>query len=264
MTAQNGTSGSTPQRIGTHGAVHSVQTRQFNQRPQASQTRRIMMAERTQIFTTEEIRTIIKFQTLLGKSSNDILKDLVAVVGAENAPGLSTIQRWAVKFRGGSTSVSDAPRSGRPSTSTHEEMVNEVERLVAEDRRIKVNEISYELEISVGSVHEILTKKLKLEKKSARWVPHVLSEEQKTSRLVTCRNHLRRYQIEGEQFLNRVITGHETWARSYEPELKRQSAEWLPVDSPRPFKAIRGMAKLKSMHIVFYSSRKGLVNYTVP
>ena len=68
-------------------------------------------------------------------------------------------------------------------------MVNEVERLVAEDRRITVNEISYELEISISSVHEILTKKLKMEKKTGRWVPHILSEEQKTSRLVTCRNH---------------------------------------------------------------------------
>lgn len=143
-------------------------------------------------------------------------------------------------------------------------MANEVERLVGEDRRITVNEISYELGISVGSVHEILTKKLKMEKKTARWVPHILSEEQKINRLVTCRNHLRRYRIEGEQFLSRVITGDETWARSYEPELKRQSAEWLPVDSPRPSKAIRGMPKMKSMHIIFYSSKKILVNYPVP
>ena len=100
------------------------------------------MAERTEILTSEENRTIIKFQTLLGKSSNDILKDFVVVVGSENAPGLSTIQRWAAKFRAGSTSVSDAPRSCRPSTSTNEEMANEVERLVGEDRRITINEIS--------------------------------------------------------------------------------------------------------------------------
>ena len=78
-------------------------------------------------------------------------------------------------------------------------MVNEVGRLVAEDRRITVNKISYKLEISVGSVHEILTKKLKMEKKTSRWVPHVLSDEQKTNRLVTCQKYFRRYQIEGEQ-----------------------------------------------------------------
>ena len=81
---------------------------------------------------------------------------------------------------------------------------------------------------------------------------------------MTCQNHLRRYRREGDHFLNRIITGDETWARSYEPELKRQSAEWLPRDAPRPAKAIRGMAKLKRMHIVFYSSTKILVNYAVP
>ena len=80
--------------------------------------------------------------------SNDILKDFVVVVGSENAPGLSTIQRWAAKFRASSTSVSDAPRSGRPSTSTNEEMTNEVERLVGEDQRITVIEISYSPNLS--------------------------------------------------------------------------------------------------------------------
>ena len=46
-------------------------------------------AEMSEILTTEETRTIIKFQTLLGNTSNDILKDFVTVLGAENAPGRS-------------------------------------------------------------------------------------------------------------------------------------------------------------------------------
>ena len=37
---------------------------------------------------------------------------------------------------------------------------------------------------------------------------------------------LERYQNEGENLLNNIITIYETWVRAYEPELKRQSAEW--------------------------------------
>ena len=41
--------------------------------------------------------------------------------------------------------------------------------------------------------------------------------------------------------------GDETWARSLEPKLKIQNAEWRLAHSPSPIKAIRGLTKLKSM-----------------
>ena len=41
---------------------------------------------------------------------------------------------------------------------------------------------------------------------------------------------LERYQNEGENLLNNIITIYETWVRAYEPELKRQSAEWRHED----------------------------------
>jgi hypothetical protein len=39
-------------------------------------------------------------------------------------------------------------------------------------------------------------------------------------------NHLSRFSKEGRDFLSRIVAIDETWVRSYEPELKRQSAEW--------------------------------------
>jgi len=38
--------------------------------------------------------------------------------------------------------------------------------------------------------------------------------------------HLDRYDKEGEAFLDRIITGDETWVHHYKPECKRQSMEW--------------------------------------
>ena len=44
------------------------------------------------------------------------------------------------------------------------------------------------------------------------------------------RIHLESYQNLGENLLNNIITIDETWIRAYEPELKRQSAEWRYED----------------------------------
>ncbi|PSN56149.1 hypothetical protein C0J52_03342, partial [Blattella germanica] len=62
----------------------------------------------------------------------------------------------------------------------------------------------------------------------SRWVPHDLTEEHKWLRYDASRTHLERYRREGEGFLRRIITIDETWARAYEPQLKRQSNEWSP------------------------------------
>ena len=61
---------------------------------------------------------------------------------------------------------------------------------------------------------------------AAKWVPHALTEQQKCCRYETYRIHVERYQYEGENLLNNIIIIDETWVRAYEPELKRQSAEW--------------------------------------
>ena len=67
---------------------------------------------------------------------------------------------------------------------------------------------------------------------AAKWVPHALAEQQKWCRYETC-IHMERYQNEGENLLNNVITIDETWVRAYEPELKCQSAEWRHEGSPQ-------------------------------
>jgi hypothetical protein len=60
-----------------------------------------------------------------------------------------------------------------------------------------------------------------MRKIAAKWVPHELNEVQKWTRYEACRVNLERYEIEGDNFLNRIIAIDETWSRAYETELSR-------------------------------------------
>ena len=62
---------------------------------------------------------------------------------------------------------------------------------------------------------------------------------------------MERYQNEGENLLNNIITT-ETWIRAYEPELKRQSAEWRHEGSPRRQKFRQNPSPVNLMIILAY------------
>ena len=48
-------------------------------------------------------------------------------------------------------------RSGRPSTSQNDELIDQVQTLVMQDCRVTIRELAEEVGISTGSVHSILT-----------------------------------------------------------------------------------------------------------
>ncbi|KAK3796147.1 hypothetical protein RRG08_018148 [Elysia crispata] len=78
------------------------------------------------------------------------------------------------------------------------------------------------------------------------------------------RNFLRRFQIEQNDFLGRIITGDETWVYSWDPETKRQSAEWRGFDEPRPEKVRRKQGALKVMHMIFFDMNGVILRWPVP
>ena len=118
--------------------------------------------------------------------------------------------------------------------------------------------------MSRTSVFRVLTNKLNKKKKFSKWVPHLLTDEQKESRVNFSRNFLRRFQTEQNDFLGRIITGDETWVYSWDPETKRQSAEWRDFDEPRPEKVRRKQGALKVMHMIFFDMNGVILRSPVP
>ncbi|KAI6656057.1 hypothetical protein LOD99_1791 [Oopsacas minuta] len=80
-------------------------------------------------------------------------------------------------------------------------------------------------------------------KGTARWVPKLLSKEQKRERVRVSKELLSRYKAE-EDFLDRIVTGDETWFHYYESESKTQSKQWKRCDELVPIKTIAAIDDL--------------------
>jgi len=86
----------------------------------------------------------------------------------------------------------------------------------------------------------------------AKLVLKNLSVEQKANQLEICQDLQGRLKIE-PHFLDKVITGDESWVFNDDPETKQQSAEWH-MKSSRPKKACMSRSRIKTMIIVFFDS----------
>ena len=87
----------------------------------------------------------------------------------------------------------------------------------------------------------------------ARWVPRQLTEAHKQSRLEAC-FELLEYCHSDKTFLQRIVTGNESWVHHFEPESKKASMEWRHPTSPRPKKFKFQQSAGKVMVTVFWDS----------
>lgn len=200
-----------------------------------------------------EYRSVIKFLTKEGCQPKTIYERMVAVYG-DDAPSYYVIKFWSKQFRWGRKSVEDDPRSGRPKTATNGELTQKVEAIVLEDRRVKVSTISMTLGISEPSVITILHENLNMNKVSARWVPRLLTPEQKLRRLEISQSHLATLEKDSD-FLAQIVTGDETWVHHWDPETKTESMQWVHKGSPPPKKARTQPSAGKLMATIFWDIR---------
>ncbi|GFS17348.1 histone-lysine N-methyltransferase SETMAR [Elysia marginata] len=129
--------------------------------------------------------------------------------------------------------------------------------MILGNRRIKQKDITKEL--SKERVKLIITDNLDYRKVSARWVHRMLTDEMKVQRKTTCAEQLKHYEEECEEFIQRILTGDESWVPQYDPESKRQSMEYSHKRSPSPRKFKVFASAKKVMLTVFWDS-EGIVH----
>ena len=129
--------------------------------------------------------------------------------------------------------------------------MDQVRKKVLEDRRLTIQETVAEVGISAGSVHSILTEDLNLRRVSAKFVPKLLTGQQRELRkeisedMLDLANH-------DPEFVKTIITGDETWVCGYDPETKFQSSQWKHPGSPQPKKARQVRSNVKVMLTCFF------------
>jgi hypothetical protein len=162
-----------------------------------------------------EVRSVIQFLNAKSERPVEIHKQIVAVYG--DVMNRQNVMKWCHEFSKGRTDVHDEQRSSRPSFIS-DDLLQKTEGEIHTNWCGMIREIP---EVSKTTIHEVVTEKLGYRK----WVPKMLMDNDKmkwigsTLKFPTC------YAQEGDEFLDSIVTGDETWVFHHTPESKQQSLQ---------------------------------------
>ena len=203
----------------------------------------------------------IWFSYARGDTLQRCTADLRILFGHETLTERS-IRGWWRAFKSGARhkdNISDHVKTGRPRTARTDANATLVLNLILEDRHLTIEQIHHETQLSTGSIHKILHKDLGLSRIAAKFVPKILSEEQKTRCLAISQQWLEDIE-QDDTVLDRIITGDKSWVWCYDPETKQQSSQWLRKGIDQcPKKCLRGKSRKKVLLTVFFDS-SGIVH----
>ena len=150
-------------------------------------------------------RVCVKFCFLLGKSAAETV---LMMQEAFKEEALSKIQvyEWYSHFKGGEMSCEDQLRSGRPSTYPNDVNLEKIRNAINADWRRTTDEISEITGLSWSSCQRMLMEDLNVKLVSAKFVPRLLTEDQKNNCLNVCYD-LREQVGNDPQILSEVVTG---------------------------------------------------------
>ncbi len=162
------------------------------------------------------------------------------------------VRVWHKQFRQGEECIKDKPKPGRLRSARSGAKLQAVQQFLQRNRAVSVQDVADHVNISSSSAHRLM-KDLKLSKLSPKFVPKELTQAQKDVRKAMCECHLDSLRAD-PSFLQRIVTGDESWVSVYEVPTKKQSSEWLPkgTHEGRPLKALPQRNECKSMLTLFF------------
>ncbi|UYV72352.1 hypothetical protein LAZ67_9002754 [Cordylochernes scorpioides] len=149
-------------------------------------------------------------------------------------------KKWVAAFKLGRISTENEHRLGRPVESVTQENIDKIHYLVMLDRRMTVRQIEETLGILKTTVDRIMREHLGLRKLSARWVPKLLTPDQKAVKRKLSLDNIALFEANPEELVNRFVTMDETWANHFTPEPNNNPCNGdtqvpLPPRKPRQF-----------------------------
>ena len=203
-----------------------------------------------------EERYAIKLCVKLGKNAIETYGMLQTAYGP-SCMDRSLVFEWQKRFKEGREPVRDDEKCGRSREVRTPELVAQIRNFMNEDRRVSKETISIKFDVSVGAAHTINHEQLKMQNICAKFVPRVLSEEQKERRHNNSREMVEFIDPDPE-VLEVLETRDESWIHCCDTESKRQSFQWKHAGSPRPKKARESKSTQKLMTISLFDN-KGMI-----
>ena len=194
-----------------------------------------------------ERRVYCKIRAQLGFPPTEINADLQNVYG-NGALKYATVCKWVRCFNDGLESIENDLRMGRPVSVLMEKNVATVKTLIEEEARYTMQETEELSGIHSSSVLKMLHERLGLRKICVRWVPHLLTDEQKQSRVRLASQVIEKYNKCDPCRLEQIVTGDETWIYHFQPDSKAKNKVWVSFEGDRP--VIAHLQNIK-LHVVF-------------
>ena len=111
------------------------------------------------------------------KKSRQKTFEMLKTAFGNNAMKKTALYKWYSKFEQGDNSVTDEPRPGRPS-SISSKKIETVKELLDSDRQMTIRDIKIRTGYTFGTVFRIIHKELGMRRICARWIPHMIDENQ--------------------------------------------------------------------------------------
>ena len=111
---------------------------------------------------------------------------------------------------------------------------------------------------------KILCERLGLGKICVRWVPHLLSDKQKQSRVRVALQVIEKYDKCNPRRLEEIVTGDETWIYHFQPDSKAKNKVWVLSEGNKPVISCRCKTSNRMLHAIFFDSKGPHLQIPVP
>ena len=144
----------------------------------------------------------------------------------------ASVFEWHKRFREDRDSVRDDERCER----SKEDLIGQIKNFMDKDRRVSIETVSAQFDVSVGTVYTIIHEEVKIRKICTNFVPTVFREDQKERR-----SHDSREMVElinsDPAVLDTLVTCDESWIQCYNsdqiPRDRVPSGSMLTLPDPR-------------------------------
>ncbi len=119
------------------------------------------------------------------------------------------------------------------------------------------DKMSQDVNLSFGCTRRLLKEDLKVKKRPAKWVPHLLTDREKQRRVNLARQTLQILRQRANP-VDVVIAQDESWVNCWDPQPKQATCEWIAAGEDRLEKVVIERSVQKTMLVAFID-KDGLV-----